>query len=233
MALDHDLRGDEKQWRWWNTAPADPVMQAAEAGVGHYNRVLGRVLMPDSFMPLGEHRQKTMRHVPAQYLLYVWGDKALRANPRWAPVLDYIARFLPVILAGKAGLVFEKLTTEAQADYQRRADEMVAAAPLDSHESTGSVGSCVRAREAAGKPEWRPMTEVERAQCLALGQCTLPSGTMTQRFARQLCEEAHGERRRISEKQAAYLLVCCYRYRRQMPRDLAPKEPPPGYETRR
>lgn len=53
---------------------------------------------------------------------------------------------------------------------------------------------------------------------------------MTKRFARELKEQI-ANRKEISEKQAAYLLVCCYRYRRQMPPQLVPDAPPPGYET--
>ncbi len=93
MALDHDLRGDEAKWRWWNTAPPDPVAQAREHNLPHYNRVLGRALMPDSFMPLGKHREKTMRHVPRDYFTWLEAQEWFPRDPKWQPVRDYLERF--------------------------------------------------------------------------------------------------------------------------------------------
>jgi hypothetical protein len=79
---------------------------------------------------------------------------------------------------------------------------------------------------------YRPITDLEKQQALALACCTLPPATMTKRFARDLKAqvETRGE---ITEKQAAYLLVCCYRYRRQIDSKLVPSDPPPGYVTPR
>ena len=80
------------------------------------------------------------------------------------------------------------------------------------------------------KAEYRPMTELEMRQVLALVQCRLPPASMTKRFSGNLAYQAQ-HTKGITERQAAYLLVSCYRFRRQMPKDLVPEEPPPGYET--
>lgn len=93
MALDSDLRGDEKKHRFWNTAPVDPVKAARQDGRPHYNRVLGRVLMPDSFMPLGEHREKTMRNVPPAYFKWLLSQPWFVTSAKWASVRDYLERF--------------------------------------------------------------------------------------------------------------------------------------------
>lgn len=93
MALDSDLRGDEKAHRFWNTAPVDPIKAALLDGRPHYNRVLGRVLMPDSFMPVGEHREKTMRNVPAEYYRWLLGQAWFGKSEKWAAVRDYLDRF--------------------------------------------------------------------------------------------------------------------------------------------
>src|SRR5690348_2563925 len=80
------------------------------------------------------------------------------------------------------------------------------------------------------KTEYRPVTDLEKRRSKALFLCTLPPCSMTKRFARDLFAqtERYGE---ISEKQAAYLTVCCYRYRRQIKTDLVPPEAPAGYMT--
>lgn len=88
-----DLRGDEDSFRFWNTAPADPIAAARADGRDHYNRTLGQVLMPDSFMPRGEHREKTMRNVPAAYYEWLQRQPWFQTSPRWADVRDYLKRF--------------------------------------------------------------------------------------------------------------------------------------------
>ncbi len=83
------------------------------------------------------------------------------------------------------------------------------------------------------KPTYRPMTELEGARAMALSRCTLPPASMTKHFAHNLAAQvARGD---ITEKQAAFLAVSCYRYRRQIIADgcasLVPEVPPPGYST--
>ncbi len=80
------------------------------------------------------------------------------------------------------------------------------------------------------KAEYRPATDVEKERVAALVKCSLPPVSMTKRFARDVAFQVAntGE---ISEKQAAYLAVSAYRFRRQMPAHLVPESPPPGYVT--
>lgn len=77
---------------------------------------------------------------------------------------------------------------------------------------------------------YRPITPLELLRVTALSQCSLPPATMTKRFARDLKVQVSASAT-ITEKQAAYLLVCCYRYRRQIDPKLVPETPPPGYVT--
>lgn len=88
-----DLRGDEAQWRFWNSAPADPIAAARADGRDHHNRVFGAVLMPDSFMPRGEHREKTMRNVPQDYYRWLQRQAWFEGSTKWADVRDYLQRF--------------------------------------------------------------------------------------------------------------------------------------------
>lgn len=88
-----DLRDDEQKHWFWNTAPLDPVAKSAELGVPHYNRVLGKVLMPDSFMPLGQHREKTMRNVPTEYFAWLQEQAWFATSAKWEAVRDYLERF--------------------------------------------------------------------------------------------------------------------------------------------
>ncbi len=86
------------------------------------------------------------------------------------------------------------------------------------------------------KPVWHPLTEMERDRARALVRCKLPPASMTKRFAGRLNGQAGYESAQITDKQAAFLAVCCYRFRRQFQKDdatasLVPAEPPPGYET--
>lgn len=76
-------------------APPDPVKIHQKAGHAHFNRTLGRNLMPQSLMPVGEHRQKTMERVPLDYLLWVNAQRWAQDWPDWAPVADYLSRCGP------------------------------------------------------------------------------------------------------------------------------------------
>lgn len=77
---------------FWNTAPADPIAQARQHGRAHFNRSLGKALMPQSHMPIGPHAGKIMAQVPADYLAWVQAQPWAIRWPEWAPVADYLAR---------------------------------------------------------------------------------------------------------------------------------------------
>lgn len=87
--------------------------------------------------------------------------------------------------------------------------------------------------KAGSKPKavYREASEIEHDRALALVKCTLPPASMTKRFAQTVRAQMMAVPPVITEKQAAYLAVCCYRFRRQMPQELVPESPPPGYET--
>lgn len=91
MASFGDL-SDDNFW-WWNTAPRDPMKDAARAGRAHYNRVLGKVLMPQSAMPVGEHWGKIMERVPKRYLAWVEAQPWAARWRDWGPVREYLTRF--------------------------------------------------------------------------------------------------------------------------------------------
>lgn len=78
--------------QFWLTAPVDPVAQAKANRVPHYNRAMGRVLMPQSHMPIGEHTGKIMAEVPASYLAWVNAQPWAATWPHWQPVADYLSR---------------------------------------------------------------------------------------------------------------------------------------------
>lgn len=85
---------ERRRHRFWNRAPADPT-KAARQGKGSYFRPgHGRVLMPDSFMPCGDHAGKVMRAVPLDYLLWANAQPWAKHWDSWQPVADYIDRFI-------------------------------------------------------------------------------------------------------------------------------------------
>lgn len=85
---------DDRKFHFWNTAPPDPIALKARHDIPHYNQVLGRVLMPDSYFPLGtQHRDKTMRNVPAEHYRWLQSQPWFATSEKWAPVRDYLARF--------------------------------------------------------------------------------------------------------------------------------------------
>jgi len=68
------------------------------------------------------------------------------------------------------------------------------------------------------KPAWRPMTDLERAACLALAPelvCYLP-GSVPKRIGRNLAAQASADEPRITDKQAAMLWGQAWTYRRQI-----------------
>ena len=68
----------------------------------------------------------------------------------------------------------------------------------------------------------RPYTERELAVIVALARCSFLPGSRHKRFARNMASAAeHAREIGITEKQARYLTILAWRYRRQMPSTLA------------
>lgn len=83
---------------FWRTPPKDPTRAPRRAGVPyHARRSIAadgtRILMPDDFMPVGEHAGKHLRAVPADYLLWVNSQPWATRWTHWQPVADYLSRF--------------------------------------------------------------------------------------------------------------------------------------------
>lgn len=84
---------------FWNTPPPDPTQLPAAAEVPYFRPGHQRVLMPDDFMPVGEHARKHLRAVPPAYLQWVNAQPWARDWHHWQPVADYLTRFpLPAVL---------------------------------------------------------------------------------------------------------------------------------------
>lgn len=73
-----------------------------------------------------------------------------------------------------------------------------------------------RAEKGRAIAAYRDMTAVEQAIALKLTRVTFGAGSPDKRFAASMAWEAT-EARLITEAQAAYLLRCAHRYRRQSP----------------
>jgi hypothetical protein len=80
--------------RFWRTAPQDPTKLHKQHGVPYFRPGHDRVLMPSSFMPVGEHAGKQMQAVSASYLVWVDDQPWSRQWVGWAPVTDFIDRFI-------------------------------------------------------------------------------------------------------------------------------------------
>lgn len=94
---------ERRRFRFWNTAPVNPLAQAKKSGTPYLGR--GRVLMPESAMPVGEHVGKTMRQVPHAYLRWVQAQPWAADWQHWQPVADYLSRFpLPPAPEGVAAI---------------------------------------------------------------------------------------------------------------------------------
>jgi len=90
----HNETDDERRKRlFFESAPPDPTQQAKKAGMGHFNRSLHDVLMPQSAMPIGPHTGMLMERVPADYLAWVQAQPWAAHWHPWHPVADYLARF--------------------------------------------------------------------------------------------------------------------------------------------
>lgn len=80
--------------KFWRTAPVDPTRPFKKAGVPYFRRGHDRVLMPDDFMPVGQHAGKHLRAVPVDYLLWVDEQPWSREWAPWQAVHDFIERFI-------------------------------------------------------------------------------------------------------------------------------------------
>lgn len=71
------------------------------------------------------------------------------------------------------------------------------------------------------------MTDHQRAVALALGQCSFLPASAQKRFCRDLAYVAeHSPDKELSPRQAHYMQIMAWRYRRQMPAHLVPAEKP-------
>lgn len=77
------------------------------------------------------------------------------------------------------------------------------------------------------------MTPRENALATALGKCRLPPASFAKRFGLDIAAQARADNGvgRITDRQSARLDIQCYIFRRQMPPELVPAVPPPGYST--
>ena len=84
---------DRRRHRLFNGPQIDPTHEAAKRGVPYFRAGHGRVLMPDSFMPVGQHAGKHLRAVPVAYLRWVNAQPWAAQWRPWQPVADYLTRF--------------------------------------------------------------------------------------------------------------------------------------------
>lgn len=85
---------EENREQFWRTPPKDPTKAHRKSGTPYFRRGQGRILMPDDFMPAGEHAGKHLRAVPVDYLVWVDAQPWSRHWAPWIPVSDYISRFV-------------------------------------------------------------------------------------------------------------------------------------------
>lgn len=88
---------EQARERFWRTPPQDPTRAFKKSGTPYFRPGHDRVLMPDDFMPVGEHARKHLRSVHPEYLLWVDRQPWSRRWDAWKPVSDYISRFPPSI----------------------------------------------------------------------------------------------------------------------------------------
>lgn len=67
---------------------------------------------------------------------------------------------------------------------------------------------------------WRPMTDIEREACLAMGRCRYPVASPPKRFARNLLGQAQAQSPTITDKQAENVWMMVARFRRQLPQNI-------------
>jgi hypothetical protein len=65
------------------------------------------------------------------------------------------------------------------------------------------------------------MSDLERRMAVALRGCRFTPGSAPKRFARDIAELSDRDpKREFTPRQRGYLFLCCYRYRRQISREL-------------
>ena len=81
--------------QWERSPEKDPTAHAKRHGYAYKaRRNKTGTLMPDDFMPIGDHAGKHLRAVPIDYLLWVDAQPWAEHWDGWLPVRDYISRFL-------------------------------------------------------------------------------------------------------------------------------------------
>lgn len=98
---------DRRRHRLFNGPQIDPTQAAARHETPYFRHGKDRVLMPDDFMPVGEHTGKHLRAVPYDYLRWVNAQPWAAQWRHWQPVADYLTRFpLPEVSAGHELVIF-------------------------------------------------------------------------------------------------------------------------------
>lgn len=107
--------------------------------------------------------------------------------------------------------------------YRRRSfSKMPATLPqwlaADSFGAGKTIAPAIAPKPKRKKPAWRPMTNLERAACLALdpGLVSYLPGSVPKRIGRNLAAQASADEPQITDKQAAMLWRQCWTYRRQI-----------------
>lgn len=85
---------DRRRWRTFNGPQRDPTRAGKASDTPYFRRGHDRLLGPDSFMPVGEHAGKHLRACPPDYLLWVDTQPWSQTWTPWAPVHDYIQRYI-------------------------------------------------------------------------------------------------------------------------------------------
>lgn len=83
---------DDRRFRFWNTAPADPTLRGSQHGFG-YRNARRAALMPDDAFPLPIWPGRTLRSIPSAWLAWVESQAWSRTWPDWEPVRDYLTRY--------------------------------------------------------------------------------------------------------------------------------------------
>lgn len=94
MSVWSEMPHERRRRLLFNGPQIDPTREAKRHGRAYFRKGSMGVLMPDSFMPIGDHSSKHMRAVPVDYLLWVNAQPWASEWPQWQPVADYISRFI-------------------------------------------------------------------------------------------------------------------------------------------
>lgn len=98
----------------------------------------------------------------------------------------------------------------------------------DARRIVGMYGKHLDAKPPPDGGKARPMTPREVEICKAFANVTFPPATSQKRFANNMAFAASRPDPTITEKQAQYVTMIAWRYRRQMPADLAYPDDPEG-----